>query len=423
METGWYSKLWARGSESFAGISPGDFLALVRPKCKQIITEDSLRALLSQKKKLRVKLGTDVTGADLHLGHAVPLMLLRLFQRAGHEVHFIVGDFTGKIGDPSGRMDRRLEQSDAEIRKNMKTYTAQISPLLDIKKAKIHKNSTWLSKMPLGEFLRIVGSASFGAVAQREDFRMRFKTGSPVSLREANYAALMAIDSLQVHADVEVGALDQLLNFMQTRDIMAGEGLSPETICVTPLIEGTSGDGRKMSKSFGNYIALSDTPENQFGLVMSIPDGLIKSYFVSFGDVYEQEVKELAEFIQSQPLEAKKQLGTLVVALLHGDEAARLAREDFERKFSRKEYKKEDERIVFAKLPNLVVRAIDAALRGELSSSEVRRLIKQGAVRKSVDGEFLPVESETETIKDGDLIKIGKRNILRFKNGPTSIKT
>ncbi|KKU50890.1 MAG: Tyrosine-tRNA ligase [Parcubacteria group bacterium GW2011_GWA2_47_10b] len=192
---------------------------------------------------------------------------------------------------------------------------------------------------------------------------------------------------------------------------------------MTPLIEGTSGDGRKMSKSFGNYIALSDTPENQFGLVMSIPDGLIKSYFVSFGDVYEQEVKELAEFIQSQPLEAKKQLGTLVVALLHGDEAARLAREDFERKFSRKEYKKEDERIVFAKLPNLVVRAIDAALRGELSSSEVRRLIKQGAVRKSVDGEFLPVESETETIKDGDLIKIGKRNILRFKNGPTSIKT
>ncbi|KKU50891.1 MAG: Tyrosine-tRNA ligase [Parcubacteria group bacterium GW2011_GWA2_47_10b] len=180
METGWYSKLWARGSESFAGISPSDFLALVRPKCKQIITEDSLRALLSQKKKLRVKLGTDVTGADLHLGHAVPLMLLRLFQRAGHEVHFIVGDFTGKIGDPSGRMDRRLEQSDAEIRKNMKTYTAQISPLLDIKKAKIHKNSTWLSKMPLGEFLRIVGSASFGAVAQREDFRMRFKTGSPV---------------------------------------------------------------------------------------------------------------------------------------------------------------------------------------------------------------------------------------------------
>lgn len=413
MRADWFSLLWERAEKPLNKLSADEFLALVRPKCRQIVTEGELKARLSSKKKLRVKLGVDATGSEIHLGHVVPLMLLRLFQRAGHDVYFVIGDFTGKIGDPSGRMEKRRELSDSDIAKNMKTYSKQISPLLDIKSAHVHKNSKWLARMPLARFFEIIGAISFGAVSQRDDFRARLKAGSPVSLREANYASLMAIDSVELKADIEVGAIDQLLNFMQARTVMSASGMRPEVALVTPLIEGTAGDGRKMSKSFGNYIALSDTPQNQFGLVMRTPDHIMLSYFLSFGDVSENEISELDSFIQRSPLEAKKQLGMLVVALIHGERAARIARDDFERKFSKKEYSTDDAIEIKMNLPAPLFDALVRAMGDDRSRSQIRRLIEERAVRR-LGGDEETLDEAVDVVRDGDILKVGKLHLYRF---------
>jgi len=414
MEGDWFLKLYRRSGEPLGKISTDDFLSLLRTKCTQIVTEEELKKLLTSGKKLRVKLGIDATGAEIHLGHAVPLMLLRLFQRRGDEVQLLIGDFTGKIGDPSGRTEKRREITDAEIAANIKTYKKQVAPIMDLKKAKVYRNSKWLSKMPLGKFFEMIGSVSFGEVAQREDFRERMKAGSPVSLREANYASLMGIDSVMLKTDIEVGAVDQLLNFMQTRSIMAGQGMPPEIVLVTPLIEGTAGDGRKMSKSFHNYIALADSADNQFGLIMSIPDRLLASYFRSFGDIYEREQKALDDFIGAQPLEAKKQLAALVAALFHGEKAAHKARENFERKFSKGRWHEADAKEVRLSADTPLLDALFAALGGKRSRTHIRNLIEAGAVRR-ISGLAEHIYGDaSERVRRDDLIRVGKRDLFRF---------
>jgi tyrosyl-tRNA synthetase len=414
MDSPWFSRFFERSRESLRGISVSDFVDLVRPKCKQIVTDDELVKLLSSKKIINVKLGVDTTGGELHLGHAVPLMLLRLFQRRGHTVQFIIGDFTGKIGDPSGRTDKRVELSDADVKKNMKTYVKQITSVIDIKKAKVFKNSQWLSKMKLNDFFKIIGAISFSDIAQREDFRNRIKAGAGVTLREANYAALMAIDSLHLKSDIEVCGIDQLLNVMQARSVMSASGLIPEVVLATPLIEGTAGDGRKMSKSFKNYIALSASAETQFGLIMSIPDALLSSYFVSFADIYSRELNDLQKYINEHPYEAKQELGMLIVGIIHGEKIARATQKEFERRFSRREYMEADESRIEINLPINIVEGIFEALGGELSKSRIRGLIGQSGIRRIVGADQHVINSTTEKIHNNDLIKVGKMNLLRF---------
>lgn len=411
----WFEKLASRHSESLKGISNDDFLALVRPKCKHIVTQSELATLVASKKKLRIKFGIDPTSADVHLGHAVPIMLLNLFQRRGHEIHFLIGDFTGKIGDPAGRNDERVVLTDKTIRSNMKTYTKQVRTLLNIEKAKVHQNSTWLRELPLVEFFEIIGAVSFGEIAQREDFRERIKSGRRVSLREANYAALMGIDSLHLKADIEVGGIDQLLNFMQGREIMSASGTHPEVVLATPLIEGTSGDGRKMSKSFNNYIPLSTSADEMFGLVMRIPDVLMKSYFVSFADVSELEQNELENWITENPNEAKKQLASFIAFLFHGKKRAQMARDDFERKFSKKEYSKSDEQSVSISLPMGVVDALFEAFRGSQSKTHIRKLIEQKGVKRLTQAGEEPITDPHEEISSDDVIKVGKLHLFRFR--------
>ncbi|MEK7650202.1 MAG: tyrosine--tRNA ligase [Patescibacteria group bacterium] len=417
MEGEWFGRLSERAQQPLGKLSADDFLALLRPKCREIITREGLEEALRTKRKLRIKFGIDATGAEIHLGHAVPLMLLRLFERAGHEVHFIIGDFTGKIGDPSGRTDKRREITDKEIKENIKTYTKQVSPILDLKKIKVHQNSKWLGKMPLKRFFEMISAISFGEVAQREDFRTRLKAGSPVSLREANYASLMAIDSVELKADIEVSGIDQLLNVMQARSVMEAQGMVPEVVLATPMIEGTAGDGRKMSKSFGNYIALSASADDQFGLVMSIPDTLLESYFVSFGDIYERELDELRAFIAANPFEAKKQLGMLIAALFHGQKAARAARAAFERKFSRKEFSESDAIDIHIRtgLPAPLFDMLMRALGDEYSRSQIRTLILQKAIRRINDGKDEVLGDQTDLVRAGDLIRVGKLHLFRFQ--------
>lgn len=416
MENQWFSRLWERHSTSLEDISLEDFISLVRLKAKEIITEDELKEKLSGDKKLRIKYGIDPTGAEVHLGHAVPIMMLRLFQRRGHDVHFIIGDFTAMIGDPSGRTTKRVPLTQNDIKANMKTYEKQISTLIDLKKTHTHTNSRWLENKDLTDFIKTVGGINMSAISQREDFRERTKAGEGVSLGEALYGSLMGIDSLEVEADIEIGGTDQLLNFMQTREIMSLSGVSPETILTTALLEGTTGDGRKMSKSFGNYIALHDTPENQFGLIMSIPDNLLKSYYIAFADVYEKDLIELEAWINQNPLEAKKQLGMLLVSILHGEKKALKAREDFERRFSQRAYTEEDEKIVPVILPKELLEGLCEAFGEELSKSKIRALIEQGGVKKiSQDGTVSTFRHPTDRIEEETLVKVGKIHLFRFK--------
>ncbi|MSR76510.1 MAG: tyrosine--tRNA ligase [Candidatus Ryanbacteria bacterium] len=415
MEGDWFGRLYERSQKSLGKISADDFLALLRPKCREVVTREGLEELLRSGRKLRVKFGIDATGAEIHLGHAVPLMLLRLFGRAGHEIHFVVGDFTGKIGDPSGRTDNRRQITDKEITTNLKTYAKQVTPILDLKKVKVHQNSKWLSRMRLAEFFEMIGAISFGEVAQREDFRARLKAGSPVSLREANYASLMAIDSVELKADIEVGGIDQLLNFMQARSVMEAQGMKPEVVLTTPLIEGTAGDGRKMSKSFGNYITLGASADDQFGLIMSIPDTIIESYVVSFGDIREDELDELRAFIKINPFEAKKQLAMLIVSIFHSEKSARDARDAFERKFSRKEFSGSDAIDIRMKvLPAPLFDALMRALGDEYSRSQIRTLISQRAIRRLADGAETVLADQADLVRAGDIIKVGKLHLFRF---------
>ncbi len=410
METSWFTLLARRRREPLAK----DLLPLLRPKCKEIIKEEELKKLLSKKSKLRVKLGVDPTGSELHLGHAVPLMLLNIFERAGHQVHFIIGDFTAQIGDPAGRLEKRKELSRKDVEQNMKSYRTQIAPLINLKEVTIRRNSEWLGSMKLESFFKVLGAVSFGDMAQREDFRARIKLGAGVSLREANYAVLMGIDSLETKADIEVGGIDQMLNFMETRDIMSAAGSIPEVVLMTPILEGTAGDGRKMSKSFNNYVALSASAEEQFGQIMSIPDKLILSYFISFGDIYENEIEKLDEAISKDPFALKKELGLLVVSLLHGEKDAHEALQNFERRFSKKEYSKEDETLIRASLPRGVLEALGDAYGKELSKNKIRALLDQGGVRKMTAGGDMRLAAG-DSIGDGDLIKVGRRSLFRFK--------
>jgi tyrosyl-tRNA synthetase len=411
MEYKWFSQLWQARNKSLEGISTAELLDLLKPKCQEIITERELSSALDSKKTLKVKLGADATG-ELHIGHALPLILLNIFQRAGHDIHFIIGDFTAQIGDPAGSATKRKELTAVEVEQHLKGYKKQISKLIDLRRANVHKNSKWLSKMRLPEFFKVLGALSLGKIFQREDFRERLGNGVGVSMREANYSTLMALDSLHLDIDIEVGAVDQLLNFMHTRDIMGASNKTPEIILMTRLLEGTAGDGRKMSKSFNNYIALSATAADKYGLIMSIPDGLIESYYLGFGDIYTKELAELKQFISKEPLEAKKQLGMLVVAIFHGENKAINARKDFERKFSKKEYRASDEMKVKAELPASVLNVLEDVT--DLSRNRIRKLISQGGVKRVEGEQETPIKDSDDSVVDGDVIKVGKLKLFRI---------
>lgn len=405
-----------RLSENWQDLSTEEFIGYLTPKSQQILTHEGLKKLLDEKRELRIKFGIDPTGSDVHMGHLVPVMFLRQFMRAGHHVDFIIGDFTARIGDPSGRSTERAPITKEAIEANYKTYADQISAFIDVSKLNLHYNSTWLEKTTLQELFPVLQSVSLTEAVQREDFRARFKNEQAVSLAEATYGVMMGLDSVALKTDIEVGGIDQLLNFQQCRGVLAHYGMKEEVVLTTPILEGTAGDGRKMSKSFGNYIAATAPAVDKFGKIMSIPDSLIVSYFTSFADVHEREVEELTEFAKSNPLEAKKQLAAFIVAFEAGNiEAGLDEREAFERKFAKKEVTTEDA----IKLPYSEGKTIfDALMAGShfASKSELRRLFEQGAVRHILDDREveIPIDELVENI-DG-VVRVGKMKLFHFQN-------
>jgi len=403
-----------RISEPWDGIESDEFVGFLLPKCQEVITPERLRQKIVEQSVLKVKFGIDPTASEIHIGHVVPIMLLRQFAKAGHHIDFIIGDFTARVGDPTARDTGRTPLNPEQIVKNMQTYISQIGKYIDLRVLHIHHNAEWLNPMTLQEIFAIFQQINLSEAMQREDFRARMRNEQAVSLAEVCYGVLMGIDSVHLGTHVEVGGIDQLLNFQQCRKIMRQSGMDEEVILMTPILEGTSGDGKKMSKSYGNYVAVNATHEEKFGKIMSIPDRLIGQYFRCFADVHKRELDELDIFITENPLEAKKQLATLIVAL----ETKRIEdglreRESFERKFSQKKIRDED-CVELAEDASTTI--LDALLKSSQfkSKGELRRLFEQQAVRSvSEDGE-ITLSPETVISQIHGVVRVGKRRFFQF---------
>ncbi|HQE24755.1 MAG TPA: tyrosine--tRNA ligase [Candidatus Atribacteria bacterium] len=398
-------------------------LALIERGVEEIIgIEDLKRKLLrfyQTGKPLVVKEGFDPSAPDIHLGHTVTLRKLRQFQDLGHQVVFLIGDFTGRIGDPSGRSETRRQLTEEEVKQNAQTYAQQVSKILDLQKTIIEFNSKWLSKLTLADLIEITSRITVARMLEREDFAKRLKTGKPVGLHEFLYPVMQAYDSVALQADVELGGRDQRFNLLVGRDLQRELGQEPQVVITMPLLEGTDGV-EKMSKSLGNYIGIDEPPFTMFGKVMSIPDSLIEKYFLLVTDVSVEEIQKMkTEYEKGElhPRDWKKRLAFEIVRMYHGEKEAILSQEDFERAFTRKEMPEEAHEIV---IPSSLLREGKIWILRLLqetgvssSNAELRRLIEQGGVY--FNGERISNVNTDLPIKDGDYLKVGKKDFFRIK--------
>jgi len=371
----------------------------------EIHVGDHLRSRLERGEKLRVKLGLDPTAPDLHVGHLVPLDILRAFQEDGHTVVLIIGDYTALIGDPSGRSETRPMLTPEQVNANAETYFKQVELVLDRKSIEVRHNSEWLAPMTAADILRLMGKATLQQVLQREDFANRLKDGNPIGAHEILYPFNQAYDSVAVKADVEIGGTDQLFNLLFGREIQKHYDQDPQDIAVFPLLEGTDGE-QKMSKSLGNYIGINEPPEQIYGKTMSIPDRLIEKYvrLISGLDPKQQE-----EVLALKPRDAKAALARQIVNRLHGEEAAARAEEDFDSKFRKREIPTDMPEVTPSNLEDLTGTIVEAGF--ARSRGEANRLIEQGGVYITgtrVAG--LPFK-----LQDGDVLQVGKRNFVRIR--------
>jgi len=371
----------------------------------EIINLEDLKAKLeaSQKtgKPLKVKAGFDPTAPDLHLGHTVLLRKLRLFQDLGHEVFFLIGDFTAQVGDPTGRDQLRPKMDAKTIQENAKTYRRQVFKILDEKKTRVVFNSHWLAKFSAQEILELTAHSTVAQMLARADFKKRFEEGREISLLEFNYPLLQGYDSVELKADIELGGSDQKFNLLMGRQIQEAYGQKPQVVIMTPLLEGTDGV-KKMSKSLGNYIGIQEPSGEIFGKVMSVSDELMFRYYEVLTDC------DLGEIRQLHPKEAKMRLAENLTAQYHGPQAAAMARQGFEKIFSQHQLPEE---MVEYKLLEGKERITDILVATKLASSknEVRRLLQQGGI--TCDGQ--KIADENWVVQKG-ILKVGKRRFLKI---------
>ncbi len=383
-----------------------------------------LRQLLqarSEGRMLRVKLGVDPTAPDIHLGHTVVLRKLRQFQDLGHQAILIIGDYTGKVGDPSGRSKSRPRLGDEELEENARTYVDQAAKVLDMDRVELTRNGDWLGPLRMDEVLRLTSTVTVARMLERDDFSKRYAANEPISMLEFMYPLLQGYDSVAVRADVELGGTDQKFNLLMGRTIMEAYGLPPQSILTVPLLVGTDGE-QKMSKSYGNYVGVSDPPGDMFGKLMSIPDELMVTYMSLVTGATVGEVEAFTKGLADggyHPAQAKRDLAERVVGLYHGAEAASAARAGFDRVFKERD---RPEDIPETQLPAGAVRDGRVWLPRLLtetglvsSNGEARRLIEQGGVRvddkvvTDAGAEFEPAALE------GTVLQVGKRKFLRLR--------
>ncbi|NLU74792.1 tyrosine--tRNA ligase [Streptomyces sp. HNM0575] len=352
---------------------------------------EAIEAKQAQGKGLHVKLGIDPTAADVHLGHTVPMIILSRFQRMGHDVTLIIGDFTAKIGDPSGRTAERPALTDEDIAKNLSGYQDQVRPFFDFENVSFRNNSDWLGEIGFAQLITLLAQVPASALLQREDFRNRLAQGSGLTMSELIYPVAMALDSVELDCDIELGGVDQLLNMQMGRRLMELHGQRPQMIATMPLIEGTDGSGAKMSKSKENYIGLTAGADDVYGKIMSIPDRLMVPYLRAWTEWTDAETDRVVARIEAgtlHPMDLKKVLAGEVVSALHGAEAAKSARAHFTAQFSKKSFSDVET------LPTVdaaehggegVAAILTKVLEFTPSASAARRMAKQNGLRLVVE--------------------------------------
>ncbi len=397
-------------------------LAYLTKGCVDVIPREELEAKLRRSvqtgEPLTVKVGFDPSAPDLHLGHTVVIRKMRHFQQMGHRVVFLIGDFTGMIGDPTGKKATRPQLTPEQIRANAATYERQIFKLLDPDTTVIDFNSRWLGVLSSADWIRLAAKVTVAQMLERDDFRKRYEAQQPISLHEFLYPLAQAYDSVALRCDVEMGGTDQLFNLLMGRHLMREHGLEPQVVMTVPLLEGLDG-AEKMSKSLGNYVGVDDPPNEMFGKLMSVSDEMMWKYWLLLTDRTEEEIEALQEEVASgrrHPMDVKKELARTITAELHSPEAARAAQAEFEKVFSRREKPTEISEVELASpgetvlLSKLLVAAGLAA-----SNSEARRLIQQGGV--TVDDERLgDIKAELDAAAGrAYLVRAGKRRFARVR--------
>jgi len=389
-------------------LPPEEQLRIIKKSTVDIVEEEELLEKLKEGRPLKIKAGFDPTAPDLHLGHAVLLKKLRQFQELGHEVIIIIGDFTATIGDPTGRNETRPPLSKEEVLKNAQTYKEQAFKILLPEKTKLVYNSQWLEKLTARDIINLTSKYTVARMLERDDFAKRFKEGIPIHIHEFLYPLFQAYDSVVISADIELGGTDQLFNLIIGRHIQKAMGQTPQVAITMPLLVGLDGV-RKMSKSYGNYVGITEPPETMFGKIMSISDALMWEWYPLLTDFSEEEIEKLKK--EAHPRDAKLLLAYTIVKQFHGEEKAEKAKENFLKTFSKKEFP-EDAPIIYLpekekiRLDNLLLK-----LGAVKSKKEAHRIIKGGGVK--INGEKRIDPYEEITIEDELRIQVGKKKFYK----------
>ena len=398
-------------------ISATEQFRLISHGVADLLPEDEFKKKLEKSvatnTPLIVKLGLDPTAPDIHLGHTVVLRKLKLFQDFGHRVIILIGDFTARIGDPTGKSVTRPPLTEEQVVENAKTYQEQIFKVLDPAKTEVRFNSEWLSKLDFADVLKLASKYTVARMLERDDFHKRYTEGRPISIHEFMYPLMQGYDSIALKADVEFGGTDQTFNLLMGRHLQGEEGMPEQTIITMPILEGLDGV-QKMSKSLGNYIGISEAPSEMYGKAMSIPDELMMRYFMLVTDMSIEEQEQLSKDLESgaaHPRDVKMKLAHTIVRLYHGEEAANFGQDEFIRVFQKHamptdipEYK-----VAITEEPVFVPQLLsDAGLTA--SNGEARRSIKAGAFK--IDGE--KCNEEHIVLKDGMVLQVGKRKFIKI---------
>lgn len=385
----------------------------------EIGLRDKLKKSLQENRPLKVKLGLDPSAPDIHIGHTVVLHKLRQFQELGHIVQLIIGDFTGRIGDPSGKSETRKQLSEEEIKTNAETYKAQLYKVLDSERTEVHFNSTWLSPLTFSDVVQLAAKTTVARMLERDDFEQRYEANQPISVHEFFYPLMQGYDSVALQCDVELGGTDQKFNLLMGRQLQREYGQEAQVVMMLPLIEGLDGE-KKMSKSLGNYIGIDEAPQEIYGKAMSVPDALMLKYYELTTDVSSEELETLQERLAAgtlHPRDAKMQLARTYVRMYHGAKEAEEAERHFKTVFQQQSIPDD--------MPEVVVH--DSEIEGGKmwvvkllrqlglvpSNAEARRMVQQGAVKineRKIEAANVDVE-----IQNGMIVQVGKRKFARIK--------
>jgi tyrosyl-tRNA synthetase len=376
--------------------------------------KEKLAQSISSGKPLRIKLGLDPTAPDIHIGHTVVINKLRQFQELGHQIQLIIGDFTARIGDPTGKSETRKQLTEEDVKKNAQTYVKQYGKILDMSKTELYYNSQWLSKLNFAEVVQLSSTMTVARMLERDDFEKRYKSEQPISIHEFFYPLMQGYDSVALESDIELGGTDQKFNLLMGRHLLKEYGKSQQVAITTPLLEGLDGI-QKMSKSLGNYIGIDEEPNQIYGKVMSIPDELMVKYFELVTHIPLEEVKKIEEEIvkgQIHPRDAKMKLARTLVEMFHGAEEGKRAEEHFRIVFQQRSLPTDIPEHTWNGEAQVGIIDFITDLKMVISKSEARRMVQQGAVKLD-ENKVIEIDHKLE-VRSGMIIQVGKRKFVKI---------